>query len=77
MILSRRGPNSDIHLIVSNDRKHFFCIHTDRTRLRVWEPAIQMNVNEAHHHVKMHQQLGHKVPAGLLELVRVQYLRQD
>jgi hypothetical protein len=77
MILAKKGPDSDIHLVVSNNRMTFFCIHTDRTRLRLWEPAIQMNVNEAHHHVKMHIQLGHKVPEGILDLIQVQYLRQD
>lgn len=77
MLLARRGPNSDVHLIVSDDKKQFFCIHADRTRLRVWEPAIQMTVNEAYHHMQMHIQLGHKVPEGLPELVRLQYLLQN
>jgi len=77
MVICRRAEDSDLHLIVSNDRRTFFCIHTDRTRYRIWEPAIQLNVNEAYHHVKMHIQLGHKVPKGVLDLVQVQYLRQD
>lgn len=77
MLLARKGPDSDIHVIVTNDKKTFFCIHSDRTSLRVWEPAVKMNVNEAHYHAKMHIQLGHKVPDGLLDLIQVQYLRQD
>lgn len=77
MLLARKSTDSDIHLIVSDDKKHFFCIHADRTRLRIWEPAIQMNVNEAHHHVQMHIQLGHKVPENILTTIQLQYLRQD
>ena len=77
MILAKRNKTSDVHLIVSNDKQTFFCIHTDRTRFRLWEPAIQMNVNEAYHHVQMHITLGHKVPEGLCELVRLQYMLQD
>lgn len=77
MLLARKGTDSDIHLIVSNDKKHFFCIHSDRTRLRVWEPAIQMNVNEAHHHVEMHMQQGHRVPEEILTTIQLQYLLQD
>lgn len=77
MLLARRGPNCDIHMVVSNDRASFFCIHADRTSLRVWEPVAKMNVNEAYYHAKMHMTLGHKVPEGLLDLIQVQYLRQD
>lgn len=77
MLLARKDSTSDIHLIVSNDRQTFFCIHADRTRLRIWEPAIQMNVNEAYHHVEMHMQQGHSVPENILTTIRLQYLRQS
>lgn len=77
MLLARKDPTSDVHLVVSGDSKEFFCIHSDRTRLRVWEPLISMNVNEAHHHIQMHVQQGHKVPENLLTMIRLQFLRQD
>lgn len=77
MLLARKDSTSDIHLIVSNDKQTFFCIHSDRTRLRIWEPAIQMNVNEAYHHIQMHAQLGHKMPENILTKIQLQYLRQN
>ena len=76
MLLARRGPDSDIHLIVTDDKKQFFCLHTDRTKLRTWEPLESMNVNQAFHHVEMHKQLGHKVPENLIDKIKVQYFRQ-
>lgn len=77
MLLARKGPDSDVHMIVTNNKMSFFCIHADRTSLRVWEPVVEMDVNQAHYHAKMHMTLGHKVPEGLLDLIQVQYLRQD
>ena len=77
MLLAKKGKDSDITMIVSVDKRHFFCIHTDRTRFRLWEPAIHMNVNEAHRHVEMHITLGHKVPEGILQTIQLQYMLQD
>jgi hypothetical protein len=78
MLLARKNlATSDIHLIVSDDKKHFFCVHSNRLEMRIWEPLQTMNINEAQHHVKMHVQQGHKVPEGLLELIQLQYMLQD
>jgi hypothetical protein len=77
MLIANRGPNSDIFLIVSDDKSTFFCLHNDRTMPRTWEHVKSMNVNEAAQHVKMHMQIGHKVPAGIIDKIKVQYLLQD
>jgi len=78
MLLAQKDrATSDIHLVVSDDKRHFFCIHSNRLEMRVWEPFQMMDVNEAQSHIKMHIQQGHKVPTGLLNLVQLQYLLQD
>jgi hypothetical protein len=77
MLIANRGPNSDIFLIVSDDKSTFFCLHNDRTMPRTWEHVKGMNVNEAAQHVKMHIAAGHNVPDNVLDKVQLQYLLQD
>ena len=77
VVIARKNTECDIYMIVSNDKKHFFCIHSDHTMMRTWEPPTMMDVNEAAHHIGMHRASGHKVPEGLEQRIQLQYMLQD
>ena len=67
MLLSRKSADSDVWVIVSDDKKKFYCMHNDKTRMRMWEPLDAMSGNEMYHHLKMHKQVGDKVPENLID----------
>jgi len=66
MLLAQKGKDSDIFVIVSNDKTKFYCLHNDPTRYRMWEPLDGMSGNEMYHHLKMHLAVGHKVPENVI-----------
>jgi len=67
MLLARKGPDSDVFVVTDHEHKTFYCLHNDPTRMRMWEPLEAMTGNEMYRHLKMHRQIGHKVPEHVID----------
>jgi len=66
MLLARKGKDSDVFVIAADGSNQFYCLHNDRTRMRMWEPTEAMTGNEMYRHLKMHKEIGDKVPEHVI-----------